>query len=367
MAEYSRLASGQVTSVLTGAPTSVILPFIPDFIEISNSTRAAAASGVTRAWWETDMGQGAAFVVTTGAGPADGTSFISSATGGGFSTFKGGLSQQFGPTLAIASITKASPAVVTTTGNHGLVSGNVVIFQALYQSATTGMQQIAGIPFVVTVTGATTFTIPWNTNQSNYTALSGSPAGATVKQVLFPNLYAPSVGFISALTLAGTTTVVTTAPTNIQVGQEVAFRIPPTWGPTQLNSLPNTLIPGSPIYGFVQSVTNSTTFVVNINSTGYTAFNSNQVFANFPGENFPQVVAVGDVNSGGYPFTGSQLYPSPAFYNGTGTGTVLSINGPSIQGAFANNTSMGFIIGGSISGTTADTIYWRAYMHDINT
>src|ERR1700677_4030244 len=117
MAEYSRLASGNVTSILTGAPTSVILPFIPDFIEISNATRATAASGVTRAWWERDMGQGAAFVVTTSAGPADGTSFISAATGGGFSTFQAGLSLQFGPTLALASITKnAGAPVVTTTG-----------------------------------------------------------------------------------------------------------------------------------------------------------------------------------------------------------------------------------------------------------
>jgi len=366
MAEYSRLASGQVTSVLTGAPTSVILPFIPNFIEISNSTRATAASGVTRAWWETDMGQGAAFAVTTSAGPVDGTSFISAATGGGFSTFQGALDFNYGPALQIASITKASPAVVTTAANHNLVSGNVVVLYGLYETSTTGMAQIAGLPFVVTVTGATTFTIPWNTNQSNYTALTGSPSGAFVKQIVYPNLYAPSIGFISALTLGTTTTVTTTAPSNIQVGQEVAFRIPFLYGTTQLNSLPNNIIPGSPIYGFVTAVTNSTTFVVNINSSGYTALNTNQTIASVPGLQFPQVVPVGDINSGGYPYTGAQLYPSPAFYNGTGTGLVNSINGPSIQGAFANNTSMGFIIGGSVSGTTADVIYWRAYMSDIN-
>lgn len=363
MAEYSRMASGKVTSVLTSAPTSVILPFIPDFIEISNSTRATAASGVVRAWWETDMGQGAAFLTTTSAGPIDGTSFI---TSGGFSTFSGGLAQQFGASLQVASITKANPAVVTTGSNHGLVSGNVVVFQGLYQSSTTGMPQICGMPFVVTVTGNTTFTIPWNTNQSNYTAISGSPAGATVKQVLYPNLYAPNAGVISSLTLSTTTTVNTTAPTNIQVGQEVAFRIPSLWGTIELNSLPNTIIPGSPIYGFVTAVNSSTQFVVNINSSSFTAFNSNQTVASVPGLSFPQVVAVGDVNTGGFPFTGAQLFPSPALYNGKGTGTVNSINGPAIQGAFVNNTSMGFIIGGSISGTTSDTIYWRAYAHDIN-
>lgn len=363
MAEYSRMASGQVTSVLTGSPTSVILPFIPNFIEISNPTRAAAVAGVVRAWWETDMGQGAAFLTTVGAGPLDGTSYISSATGGGFSTFVGNLALQFGPSVGIASITKnAGTPLVTTIGNHNLVSGNVVIFQGLLQSPTTGMPQMAGIPFVVTVTGATTFTIIWDNSGSNYTALIGSPTGAFMKRVLFPNLYAPNVGVISALTLAATTTVTTTAPTNIQVGQEVAFRIPPSWGPIQLNSLPNTMIPGSPIYGFVTAVNSATQFVVNINSTGYTAFTPNQAFA-VQGLTFPQVVAVGDNNSGSNQFG----FNSPAFYNGFGTGTVNSINGPAIAGAFSNNTEMGFIIGGSISGTTGDTILWRAYAHDLNT
>ena len=366
MAEYSRLASGQVTSVLTGSPTAVILPFIPNFIEISNSTRAVAASGVTRAWWETDMGQGAAFVVTTGGGPADGTSYISAATGGGFSTFQGGLALQYGPSLAIASITQSSTVpLVTTTGNHGLVSGNVVIFQNLYQSSTTGMPQIAGMPFVVTVTGATTFTIAYNNNVTGFTALSGSPTTPTptVKKVLYPNLYAPGVAFIAAVNTS-TNTITTTAPHNFSVGQEVAFRIPSVYGTVQLNSLPNVLIPGSPNYYFVSSVGSATTFVVSQSLSGYTAFTTSVPFATAVagGLTFPQVVAVGDANSGSL----LSNFSSPAFYNGTGTSAVSTINGPAIAGAFCNNTSMGFIIGGSISGTTADVIYWRAYMHDIN-
>lgn len=367
MAEYSRMASGTVASA--GGPTSVIIPFIPNYIEISNATRAAAASGVTRAWWMTNMGQGAAFVVTTSAGPADGTSFISAATGTGFKTFQGGLSLQYGPTynssVGTFSISKANPALVTTSVNHGLVSGNVVIFQNLAQTATTGMQQIAGIPFVVTVTGATTFTIPWNTNQSNYTAFDSATSTGNVgswKQVLYPALYVPGTAFISSLTLAATTTVVTTAPHNFQVGQEVAFRIPTVWGTTELNSLPNVTIPGSPIYGFVTSVTNSTTVVVNINSTGYTAFNSNQPFASYPGEKFPQIVAVGDANSGSL----LSNFASPTVFNGNSTTAVSTINGPAIAGAYINATYQGFVIGSAIAGTAADVIYWRAYMHDIN-
>src|SRR5690606_38044134 len=112
-------------------------------------------------------------------------------------------------------------------------------FTGLFQSSTTGMPQICGMPFVVTVSDATTFTIPWDTNQSNYTALSGNPTGAFVKKVLNPYLYVPGVSFISALSVGATTTVTTTTPHNLVVGQEVAFRIPQSYGTVQLNSLPN--------------------------------------------------------------------------------------------------------------------------------
>lgn len=368
MAEYSRLASGKVLSAGSTGNTAVILPFVPNFIEITNTTEITAASGgVTRAWWMTDMGQGAAAYITTGSGPADGSNFISAATGGGFATFQGGIALQYGPTLAIASITKhATAPVVTTTGNHGLVSGNVVVFQNLYESSTTGMIQLCNVPFVVTVTAPTTFTIAFDNNVSGYTAISGSPTTPTptVKQVLYPQLYVPGTAFIAAITTGSTTTISTTAPSNFVVGQEIAFRVPSVWGTIQLNSLPNILIPGSPTYGFVTSVTNSTTFVCSINSTGYTAFTTNVPFATAAagGFTFAQVVAVGDANSGSL----LTNFQSPAFYNGFGTGLVNSINGPALAGAYCNNTSQGFLIGPTIAGTAADVIYWRAYMHDIN-
>lgn len=374
MAEYSRLASGKVTS--TGGQTAVVLPFIPDFIEISNQTRAAAASGVTRAWWETDMGQGSAFVVTTGAGPADGTSFITTATGTGFSTIQAGLSLQYGPTFLLGGAggiakTSATLLTVTTTANHGLTTGNWVTFSNLYQTSTTGMQQIAGIPFMVTVTGATTFTIDWVGNGSNLTAIvaGGLNTLASFKKILYPVLYAPGVAFPWKIDVGTTTTIHCTAPHNYRVGQEVGFRIPSAYGMTQINELPNVTIPGSPKYYYVTSVTDSKTFVINCDSSSFTAFSVNNTFLSFPGLQFAQVVAVGDVNTGGYPYAGAALYPSPTVFNGftasTSTG-VSTINGPAIQGAYFNSTFQGFIIGSGVSGTAEDVIYWRAYMHDIN-
>lgn len=374
MTEYSRMAKGRFTS--TGAAQIVNLPFVPDFVEFINYTAAAsgADNGVPMAWWDANMGQGVAVIDRFQAANQLTTDTVDS---NGISTFTAGLLLQYGASQAVSTITKADPAVVTSVSAHGLASGDVVIFQNLYQTATTGMPQIDGIPFTVTVTGATTFTIPWNTNQSNYTAYDTATAtsDATFKKVLYPYLYAPGVNIISAITTGSTTTIDTTSAHNFVVGQEVAFRIPSSWGTIQLNSLPNTTIPGSPIYGYVVSVTDYNTVVVNINSSSYTAFNSNQTVASVPGLSYAQIVAVGDVNTGGVPISsGSVLYPPP-FTRPIGTTTVNTINGPAIQGAYFNNTSQGFIIGAGTAqgdssailiGAVSDVIYWRAFIHDLS-
>lgn len=368
MSEYDKMAHG--TFVSTGAVKIINLPFQPTRIDLWNYSAAFAApsaNAVLTAHWDSYMGNGFAIETAYNATPV---AVSDTVTTGGISVFSAGLSQQFGAKIQIASIAKANPTIVTTASAHGYTVGTTVVMQGLSESATTGMQQIAGIPFTITAVGSpTTFTIQWNTNQSNYTALTASPTGAFVMQVLYPFLYAPGDNVVSFLTLAATTTVVTSMYHNFEVGQEIAFRIPTVYGTTQLNSLPNVIIPGSPIYGYVTSVTDNWTFVCSINSIGYTAFNTNQPFANYPGLQFPQVVAAGDVNTGGNAITaGSPLYPSPQFP--TSTNRIPTINGPAIRGAFVNNTSQGFIIGtgagtnltGSVLvGANTNVMYWAAY------
>ena len=370
MSEYSRIAKGSFTS--TGAAKIIPLPFVPDYIRMVNYSAAGtpANHGVPYAFWDVQMGQGYAVESVFNATPVLTTDTV---TSNGFSTFSGGQLLQYGAQIQISGITKANPAVVTTGSAHGYATGDVVVFQGLYQSSTTGMPQICGMPFTVTVTGSTTFTIPWNTNQTNYTALSGSPTGAYVKKVLYPYLYSPGTSYITAITTGTTTTIDTTAGHNFVVGQEVGFRIPSAWGTTQLNTLPNTTVPGSPIYGYVVSVTDYNTVVVNINSSSYTAFNSNQTVASVPGLSFPQIFAVGDVNSGGVQISsGSALYPPP-YIVATGTTQVNSINGPAILGSYINNTQQGFIIGAGVGtndsssvlvGANGNVIYWEATLHD---
>jgi hypothetical protein len=402
MTEYSRMAKGNYTVVGgalgVSAPQAkfIFLPFKPDYVELINYTQAAtpAAHGIPFAWWDASVPplliSGVNYdtvVQVNSSGTASNTDMVK--VNGGINAFSGGLSFQYGPVYAhnsVASadfaITKAAVAQITTATAHGLSSGDVVIFSNLYQTSTTGMQQIAGIPFVVTVTSSTVFTIPWDSSGSNYTAFNSATSTGNVgswKQVLYPALYAPAVSFVSAVTLANPCVVSLTMPGNYVVGQEVAFRIPLPWGPFQLNSLPDLIIPGSPIYGYVTAVSASLTtptITVNIDATAFTAFNANQPFANFRGLTFPQVVPVGDINSGGWPFTASSgLYPSPNFWNGNSNSLSRSINGPAIQGAFCNNTAQGFIVGNApsrvdtaswVGGSDGDVIEWRAYYHDLS-
>lgn len=400
MTEYSKFAQGNFTATGVAATATtqfVNLPFQPTFVELWNYTniKTAGADRTCRAWWAANLLDPVALTQPTMLEIYNGGSavvfdeIVGDATHPGISVFSAGLSLQYGPlqghnTGAITEFsiaTSASPTTVTTTGNHGLNSGDVIVFQNLSQTATTGMQQIAGIAFTVTVTGATTFTIPWATNGSNYTAFNTATSTGNVgtyKKVLYPYLYAPGVSVISAITNGATTTIDTTSAHNFVVGQEVAIRIPTIrgaatiWGPTQFNSLPNNVTPGSPIYGYVVAVTDYNTVVVNINSTSYTTFNVNLPFANVPGATPAQIVAVGDVNTGGVQISAnSALYPPP-YVVPIGTTRVNTINGPAIQGSFFNNTSQGFFIGNGTAAAdtnvvimkTGDLIFWRASLGD---
>ena len=381
MAEYSRIAKGHFTSNGTGQVVN--LPFQPTRVELLNYTLAntnATSQNVVRAWWDVSMGQGYAVIEGYNATP---TLIYDVVSSGGISSYNAALALQYGAinqhgsAIGDFSITAASPAVVTTTNAHGLVSGNVIVFSNLYQSSTTGMQQMAGVPLTVTVTSSTQFSVNWNASGSNYTAFNSATATNNVgsyKQVLYPYLYAPEQAIITAINTS-TNVITTAAAHNFQVGQQVGFKIPSVWGSTQLNELPNSLIPGSPQYWYVSAVTQNT-FTVSQSLASVTAFNPNQTFASFPGLRYPQVVPVGDVNSGGVQISaGSALYPSPLLYSGQTNSQASSINGPAIVGSFVNNTQQGFVVGGgagrvlttaSLIGANTNVIYWAAYLDDLS-
>lgn len=381
MAEYSRLAKGNFIS--TGNSQVIPLPFQPDRVEMVNYSLAAAgvaASKIITAKWDVSMGQG--FAVIEGYSSGSVTIFDNITTNG-ISSFANGIALQYGPNVLLGTgagagiaKTSATQLTVTTSSANTVQAGQWIVFNNLFETATTGMQTLAGIPFqVISVTSSTVFIVSWVGNAANLTAIDASATGAAgFRQILYPTLYEPGVAYPWTITVTnGVGTVNTTAPHNFQIGQEIAFRIPAIYGAQQLNSLPNSSLPGAPNYFYVATVPTSNSFTFN-SAPAITAFSvANPTFVSFPGLKFAQVVAVGDINSGGFPYTGGALYPSPTVYDGASLSLITTINGPGIQGAYINNTKQGFIIGngsgtaitaGSLVGASTNVIYWVAYQDD---
>jgi len=368
MAEYSRKAHGTIL-VTSNGKLFVPTPFIPDFIQVWDISRWGAPVTQNNPYimWNKFMvpGDGLSIIYNLSLVPSLSMNYAS-AYPNGITPVIEGKELEYGPAMQITGITKANPAVVSTTVPHNLYTGDVVILEGLNQSASTGMQQIAGIPFAITRTGSSAFSINWNTNQSNYTALSGSPSGCVYRAVKNPYIYSPGNNFISAITTGATTTIQTTGFHNLYVGQEISFRIPAPWGTVQLNSSRSRGIPGNPLYGVVTSVNNNQSVTVNIDSSTYAPFNSNIAFAKYSGLSYAQMVTVGDYNMGGAPLStnNGQLYPS-SFVNPASV--VVSPNGPGILGAFSNYSRFGFTIGTAFAPAQGTYIYWEASLHDIST
>lgn len=391
MAEYSRIYKGNgTTDASSGILFPINLPFQPNVLQWWNYTSMTtpASGGLISGYWDSSMGQGYALTNIFNATPVATTALVSS---GGVSTFSAGQMLQMGPLILLGTtagdgIAKTSGTVLTVTAQtpNAIFPGQWIVFQNLFETATTGMQQIAGIPFQVQSTNWSTsstqtiFQVAWLGNASNLTAIDSAATASVAgtlgfRQILYPTLYEPGVAYPYTITVtAGVGTVTTTAPHNFKVGQEIAFRIPtvpssPTiYGAQNLNALPDILIPGSPQYFYVSSVVNATQFTFANAPVLSSAFTVNAPFAAFPGLEFPQVVAVGDINTGGELYNGGNLYPSPRIY--TGLTQSNTINGPAILGSFVNNTSQGFSIGkagaiGTIA-SAAQQIYFIAMLTD---
>lgn len=364
MTEYSRVASGRGTILGTALPP-IYLPFRPQRVEWDLIASYSSPSGGANlsGFWDEEMGQGFFFgLAWNGAATALVTN---SGSTGGVTTFAAGDMLEYGAKKQVVSSTQGASTSFQVTG-HGYAVGDVVVFQGLYQTATTGMIQMATVPLeIITVTDANNFIVGWNSSGSNYTNLSSSPAGATVMKVLYPNLYVPGVNFITAISGSSNGATVVFAQSHYMVvGQQVAFHIPAAWGSVELNESRASPIPSSPNYYYVTSVIDARTVVVSYMGS-VTTFNPNQPTASVSGQQFPQGIAVGDVNTGGFPiYANSPLYPPPRYL--TLAGSISTINGPAIQGAFVNNTRQGFIIGPSaiVGNVSGSEVVWRAYYDD---
>jgi hypothetical protein len=104
--------------------------------------------------------------------------------------------------------------------------------------------------------------------------------------------YQPSQFFISAITLGLTTTVTTTEALNYVVGQQVRLIIPPTFGCRQLNES----------QGYVLSIPTANQVVLSIDSSVNV-----DPFKTSSAQTQPQILAIGDVNTGYISNTGRSI------------------------------------------------------------
>jgi hypothetical protein len=118
----------------------------------------------------------------------------------------------------------------------------------------------------------------------------GPPIAPERNPPIVPQYYAPSVYQITNISLGRSTTVTTAVAHNYVIGQQVRLYIPPTYGTYQLNQA----------QGYVNSIPSSTQVVVGINSVGFNPYNASPSYS----ITFPQITAIGDVNTGTINATG---------------------------------------------------------------
>ncbi len=345
MTEYNKIAEGYFTS--TGVAKFISLPFLPDTFEIWNLTEWGTNTNhlVKSAIGFQNSAAGTAYT-TISNGTANNNVTI---TSGGFTFIQAGT-YQYGPTIALATtfVTQANPAVVTTASAHGLATGDAVL---LY--GTTSMLQISGQVYTVTVLSTTTFSIPVNSSGFASAATAGF-----MKKVLYPDLYVPYGVNITAVSTGTTTTITTAVNHGFVVGQEVFFVLPQVsstaWGMNQLDTFAFNTANVVPQQAYVTSVPAANQIVVNVNSTGFTAFAFPTSAQAALGITFPQVLGIGDQNSGATNAVTPLPFVPPAI---------------TIPGAFYANTRQGVLIGvgdgTTIVQATSDVIRWRAIYPDV--
>ena len=109
-----------------------------------------------------------------------------------------------------------------------------------------------------------------------------------------PQYYKPNVFIISAITRGLTTIITTTIDNNYVVSQNVRLLIPNRYGSRGLNEVSGIVI-SKPANNLVE---------LDISSIGVDPFISNPTFLPFESKTLPQIIAIGDINTGYQSSTG---------------------------------------------------------------
>ena len=331
------MLSGVTTAAQTAtlpARININLGFLPTKIWIVNETQFGASGtgneNITEMYWDSVFPTQTKVKYWNAAGTAILNAVV---TSNAISLYDGRNSVQLGPSISGTTITKANPAVATAT-SHGLQTGDVVLM-----TNNAVMQQLSGMYFTVTVTGANTFTIPVNTNTANFT----QETSFVIRRVIVGPLFYPQRLWISNITQANPVVVTTTQAHGLTVGQQVRLRVPTTFGMVEANNL----------QGVITAVTSTTLTIGSIDSSAFTAWA------------WPAASAV--------PFTPAFVIPVGSGPTPTTVGLVTYYQ-DLLDDATTNQQFQGFTIGagllqtsaaGTIGVTASDILSWTAWRGDV--
>ncbi len=232
-----------------------------------------------------------------------------------------------GASVALTSITNATPPVVATGNTAGLAAGDVVrIFN------TTGGQQLGGLDFTIgTIITNTSFTLAF------MRAIAAATTG-TFRRIPYDPYFYPPTRVISKISQATQAIVTFTVTHAYTVGQKIRFIIPTVstlaYGMVELNGVEATIVAIN--QADTNGVTNTVT--IDVDTSGFTAF--------------------------AWPLTADPVH-TPAQVVPVGENTAQAIaSGTNILGdSEVNQGYIGIALtggAGSPGGANAEVIYWVA-------
>jgi hypothetical protein len=172
-----------------------------------------------------------------------------------------------GPAVAFSAISNAMQPVITVASTAGYTSGVVVRLSMTPMQYVANPSNILGFDIQLNVTDGTHFTVA-NALQQDPGAVGGA---GSFRVVNVNSIFYPKTRYIVNITQAVNAVVTTSVNHGYVAGQEVRFNIVNSLnGMTQLNQQVGTIIS-----------TTASTFTVDINTTGYTAFTF-PLIANIP-------------------------------------------------------------------------------------
>lgn len=271
--------------------------------------------------------------------------------------------------VVTTAITNVTRPVVSTASTAGISVGTIVRLSnaPVPSESSESIGPLATIDFSVgAVDAGTSFTLTGNAGAALANAVGSTSGYGYYSIINYSPLFYPRNRTITNISQAANAVVSTSIPHGLTPGQEIRFNIPSICGMVQLNpNAANNYFPtSSNTAAIVISVTDDWNFVININSSSYTAFTFPTV-AQQP-SNLPQLIPFGEDTATSLSAIGSQV-PSIGGLQIPNTNTGILADSTvntgllgMILGTGGNGKSLDAAISGPAGYASGDVVYWVA-------